>query len=247
MDSKVVQELAEALQKTTPETMIVFVLVLSPLVLCLIIVVMAVVTVVVVVVVVRRIDLVHVAELDPPGGDLADSAEHGIGALILSGQDHIVTVGARAPGGSAEPEAKVLVAAAVAVGESQREGTPGEVAVVDWTEADHGQRNRVDRFRVLGDLLLLLNMFAFDEGFGFKLDRIDRIGFGFLGGQEDVGGRCGGVLGVRFRKRSFLEFFDDVVYGMREGKEETDEGEGQGEFVGHGVEEWMKLWNFSKK
>lgn len=68
-----VQKLAEALEETAPETMIV---------LCFIFVVVTVVMVKVVVVV-RRIHFVHVAKLDPPSRDLADSAaKHGIGALI---------------------------------------------------------------------------------------------------------------------------------------------------------------------
>lgn len=64
--------------------------------------------------------------------------------------------------------------AAVAVAESQREGAPGEVAVVDWAERDHSQRNGVDR--VGGNLRINLELF------GFYWDRVSRVGLGPLAG-----------------------------------------------------------------
>lgn len=128
------------------------------------------------------------AKLDPLSRDLVDSSlKHLIGGRIYAlGYDHVVAVGSRAPRGSAEPKAKVLTMATVAMAESQGERTPGEVAVVDWSESDHGQRNGVDLFRILRVRVgVLLELLAFDEFFGFKLDggiRDIRVGLGAFRG-----------------------------------------------------------------
>lgn len=193
--SEVVHELPETLQKGVLVLMLVLMMVVVAVVVA---VAVAVAVAVVVVAVVGPLDLVavpereprlHVADLDPPGGDLAHSvAEPRIGAKPISaGQDHVVAEGdeiAIGVGPSRAPRLEVLAAAA-AVAERQREGTPREVAV-DGTKTDQRQRNSV----VFFDYLEL------EWEFRHRLP----VGLRFLGGKGDTIGGCGDFMVVSFRQ-----------------------------------------------
>ena len=191
--SEVVHELPETLQKRVLVLMLVLMMVVVVVAVAVVVVVVMVAVVVVgpldLVAVPEREPRLHVADLDPPGGDLAHSvAEHRIGVKPISaGQDHVVAEGdeiAIGVGPSRAPRLEVLAAAA-AVAERQREGTPREVAV-DGTETDHRQRNGV----VFFDCLEL------DWYFRHRLP----IGLRFLGGKGDTIGGCGDFTVVSFRQ-----------------------------------------------
>lgn len=199
--SEVAHELPETLQKRILVLMIVVVVVV--VVVAVAVAVAVVVVAVVVVVVVGPLDLVavpereprlHVADLDPPGGDLAHSvAEHRIGAKPISaGQDHVVAEGDEIAIGvrpSRAPRLEVLAAAA-AVAERQREGTPREVAV-DGTETDQRQRNGV----------VFINCLELDW---FRRHRLP-VGLRFLDGKGDTIGGCGDFMVVSFRQNLWAD------------------------------------------
>lgn len=133
-----------------------------------------------------------VAEIDPPGRDLAHSAaKHRVirSHLVAGGQYHVVAVGSvtfalAAVEARGQSLALAVSSAAVTLTERKRERTPGEVAA-DGTEADNGQRNGLGRLRQIDRVLfvrfdggeLRFRKLRLGHGLGFPFG--DSYGFGF--------------------------------------------------------------------
>lgn len=133
-----------------------------------------------------------VADIDPPGRDLAHSAakRRVIGShLVAGGQDHVVAVGSvtfalAAVEARGQSLALAVSSAAVTLTERKRERTSGEVAA-DWTEADNGQRNGLGRLGRIDRVLFVrfdggeLRFRKLRLGDGLGLPFGDGCGFGF--------------------------------------------------------------------
>lgn len=133
-----------------------------------------------------------VADIDPPGRDLAHSAakrrvirSH----LVAGGQDHVVAVGSvtfalAAVEARGQSLALAVSSAAVTLTERKRERTPGEVAA-DGTEADKGQRNGLGQLGRIDRVLFVrfdggeLRFRKLRLGDGLGLPFGDGCGFGF--------------------------------------------------------------------